>query len=83
MLGLDRHPDFGRAVPTPDHYIPMLYLAGLAAAAGDTAHVLEHGYFGGSLSMTSYALGVEPPVAPGAAGGAPPLPDVAPETTNL
>ncbi len=54
---MPEHADFGRAVPTPDHYIPMLYFAGLAAAAGTPVGVVNEGYFGGSLSMTSYTLG--------------------------
>ncbi len=31
---------FGRAVSTPDHFIPLLYLAGLASAGGAGAEVL-------------------------------------------
>src|SRR6476620_2086289 len=54
---LEHHDDFALAAPTPDHFIPLLYLAGLASAAGDTAHVLIDGYAMGSLSMTSYTLG--------------------------
>ena len=49
-----QHPQ--RGLVFPDHFIPMLYLAGLAAAAGSTASVLNEGYAMGSLSMTSYVL---------------------------
>ena len=56
LAALRGHSDFGAAVPTPDHFIPLLYLAGLASAAGSTAEVLVDGYTYGSLSMTSYTL---------------------------
>jgi 4,5-DOPA dioxygenase extradiol len=71
---LDGHRDFGLAVPTPDHFLPLLYVAGMAGATGTTAEVLVDGYAYGSLSMTSYTVGMP---APDVAGGgfAPPLPD--------
>ena len=70
------------AAPTPDHFIPLLYLAGLAAAAGDTADVLVDGYAMGSLSMTSYTLGCHP-LQSDVLGGSPALPDVPADETNM
>ena len=57
-LRLDGHRDFRAAVPTPDHFIPLLYLAGLAEGAADEIDILADGYAYGSLSMTSYTLGL-------------------------
>jgi 4,5-DOPA dioxygenase extradiol len=87
LLDVEGRPDFDLAVPTPDHFIPLLYLAGLAQEAGGCGEVIVDGYMGGSLSMTSYILGqaAQPGVhrrQPSAAG----LPEsdrVAPDETNM
>jgi 4,5-DOPA dioxygenase extradiol len=80
---LDGHRDFRSAVPTPDHFIPLLYLAGAAGAASDGVDVLVDGYAYGSLSMTAYTLGLPGP-HPSGAGGAPPLPaEVPPDSSNI
>lgn len=59
VASLQSHPDFPRAAPTPDHFIPLLYLGGLAAARGQRPRVLAAGYAYGSLSMTCYGLDAE------------------------
>jgi 4,5-DOPA dioxygenase extradiol len=53
---LAEHPDFALAAPTPDHFIPALYLAGLAAAGDDPVTTFAEGCVMGSLSMTSFEL---------------------------
>jgi 4,5-DOPA dioxygenase extradiol len=53
---LTSRPDFADVAPSPDHFLPVLYVAGLADAAGRPLEVLVEGCAYGSLSMTSYVL---------------------------
>lgn len=59
ILKVTGHRDYSLAVPTPDHFIPLLYVAGLAAAEGRPANPMIRGYSMGSLSMTCYGLSTE------------------------
>ncbi|MEN3302143.1 MAG: dioxygenase extradiol [Pseudonocardia sp.] len=84
VLRLRESGDFGTAVPTPDHFIPLLYLAGLGAAAGHGADVLVDGYAYGSLSMTAYMLDLAGLPTVHGTGPAGEIPDgVPPESTNI
>ncbi|HEX4867278.1 MAG TPA: 4,5-DOPA dioxygenase extradiol [Acidimicrobiales bacterium] len=84
LARLADHPDYELAVPTPDHFLPLAYLAGLAAADGGRPEVLVEGCSMGSLSMTSYGLGVHAGTTPMADEGAAPIPtDIPAEDTNL
>ena len=49
--------DWRLAVPTPDHFLPLAYVAGIAAATGKKTDVLIDGCTMGALSMTSYGVG--------------------------
>ena len=81
---LATHPDFRFAAPTPEHFLPVLYLAGLAAAANEPAQVLVDGYAYGSLSMTAYGLDAHRPEMHATAGDSAPLAEGAPlESSNL
>ena len=80
---LDANQDYEYAVPTPDHFIPLLYLAGLAGAQDTGTDVLVDGYTYGSLSMTSYTLGLDAS-APTQGTGTPELPlGVPAESSNI
>ena len=53
---LDAHADFGNAVPTPDHFLPLLYVAGLAG--DEPLDLLVDGHAAGSISMAAYTVGL-------------------------
>jgi 4,5-DOPA dioxygenase extradiol len=68
ITALASHADYEAAVPITDHFAPILYLAGLAVAAGDIAEPFVEGYAFGGLSMTAYAVGgpeLRPATGPG------------------
>jgi 4,5-DOPA dioxygenase extradiol len=58
-LKIAEHPDFELAAPTPDHFIPLLYIAGIAAVSGERMDAFVRGYTMGSLSMTCYGIGAD------------------------
>jgi 4,5-DOPA dioxygenase extradiol len=59
ILRTTGHADFDLAVPTPDHFIPLLYVAGVAAALGQSMQPMVRGYAMGSLSMTCFGVGAD------------------------
>jgi 4,5-DOPA dioxygenase extradiol len=82
ILRVTDHADYERAVPTPDHFIPLLYIAGLAAQSGEAMEPLVRGYAMGSLSMTCYGVGTDLGCKEG--DGAATVPeDVPPDQTNI
>jgi 4,5-DOPA dioxygenase extradiol len=82
ILRLADHRDYHLAVPTPDHFIPLLYVAGLAAADGAKPEPLVRGHAMGSVSMTCFGVGMD--AACKSATAAAHLPaGVPPDQTNM
>jgi len=50
LARLIEHRDFKLAAPTPDHFLPLAYIAGVASMDGQPAGLLVDGYTMGSLS---------------------------------
>ena len=61
LVRLHEDRDYRASVPTPDHFLPLMYFAGLAARGADDVEVLTDGCAYGALSMTSYTIGLGRP----------------------
>jgi 4,5-DOPA dioxygenase extradiol len=86
VTDLDADRFFANAVPTPDHFLPLLYFAGLAGDTEQPVDLLVDGHAAGSISMASYTLGATLGTDGGASGtgSSAALPDVVPaDQTNL
>lgn len=53
---LQGYPDYLLAAPTPDHFIPLLTIAALAAQSGAKFETLVEGFAYGTISMVSLML---------------------------
>ena len=80
---LQQHPDYGLAVPTPDHFLPLCYIAGIAAATGTVASPLVRGCTLGSISMTCYGAGTDGVACTQGGAGADVPTGVPPDQTNV
>jgi len=84
VLKLVEHADYEMAVPTPDHFIPLLYVAGIAANDSKPLQPLLRGYSMGSISMTCYGIDADVDLASAEADGAATLPaDVPADQSNI
>ncbi|MBK0393961.1 4,5-DOPA dioxygenase extradiol [Ramlibacter algicola] len=59
LVDAPRHPDYAMSAPTPEHFMPLYYFAGLCAQAGETSHPFVTGGAMGSLTMTSFTTGLD------------------------
>jgi 4,5-DOPA dioxygenase extradiol len=82
ILTMTDHPNYQTAVPTPDHFIPLLYIAGLAGETG-RAEPLIRGYTYGSISMTCFGVGLDETICTKGRGAADIPQDVPADQTNI
>lgn len=58
IVNYTRHPQASYAAPTPDHYLPLIYIMGASESAKPT--IFNQTYSLGSLSMTGFIFEDEP-----------------------
>ena len=83
ILRVTGHPDFAASVPTPEHFVPLLYTAGLASVDNHVLEPLVRGYSMGSISMSCYGLGADAKLRSNPTCAAQLPPNVPPEQSNI
>ena len=83
IASLERHELYDLAAPTPEHFIPLLYIAGLASAADQTSPRARRRLRNGIAVDGLLHARRRSSSSPTATGGAPPLPDVQADETNI
>lgn len=83
IAGLRSHPDYAAAVPTPDHFLPLLYVAGIAAESSSPVKSLVRGCTLGSVSMACYGVGMQGVECADGSGAAAVPSSAPPDQTNL
>ena len=56
VIDFHRYPDADYAVPTPDHFLPLLYVLG--ASQGESPYIFNNIRTLGSMALTGYAFGL-------------------------
>jgi 4,5-DOPA dioxygenase extradiol len=56
FASLRSHGDFTLSAPTPEHFLPLAYLAGIAAVKNEKPSTIVEGCTYGSISMAAYAV---------------------------
>jgi len=84
LASIVNHPDYAMAAPTPEHFMPLYYVAGLCDAADEVARTFVTGGTMGSLTMTGFTLGMPQEAVTKADGAGASLPaGTAGEQTNI
>lgn len=76
LMAYEDIPNAGYAVPTPDHYLPLIYALG--ASEGEPARVFNNEADFGSVALTGFVFGMDEPPAKTEDADAEPAAEAAP-----
>ena len=57
LVEYEKHPDAPLAAPDADHFLPILYIAGIRRDDDPLTHIVDGGLDMGSVSMRAFQVG--------------------------